>query len=69
MKTMKELLGVKYITQKEASTRYGMSTQWFERARHTGDGPPYFKIRGKGIAYYDVEKTDFWFKANMIEGE
>lgn len=64
---MKEMLGIKYFTQKEASTRYGLSCQWFEKARSEGYGPPYYKIMGKGRVFYDIEKTDTWFKENLME--
>lgn len=66
---MKEILGTKYITQKEACVRFGLSSQWFERARANGTGPMYFRLRGKGPVFYDLERTDKWFKDNMIEGE
>lgn len=66
---MKEILGIKYMTDKEAADRYGYSQSWFQKARWKGNSPPFLKFRGKGKVLYDVMATDLWFKENMIEGE
>lgn len=60
---MIKILGVNYITQKEAASRYGFSSAWFEGKRHKEEPPNYIKISGKVL--YDVNKTDEWFKNNM----
>lgn len=62
---MLNMMGKKYINDKEASARYGYSQQWFRLCRHKKIGPPFFKLQGKGKVYYSVEETDEWFRKNM----
>jgi hypothetical protein len=49
-----------YLTEREASQRYGYSVQWFQRERWKGTGPQFMKING-GRVLYPVEHTDAWF--------
>lgn len=55
--------GVKYVTEKEISSRYGLSVSWFRKARYSGNCPTYHKLRGK--IFYDTDKVDEWFKDNL----
>lgn len=48
-----------YINEQEASTRYGYSKQWFQRARWAGTGPNFLKINSKIL--YPLQQTDQWF--------
>lgn len=66
---MIKILGTEYITRKEASSRYGLSIAWFEQRQHNHEEPHFIKIRGKGKAYYPLEKTDLWFRNNLKESE
>lgn len=66
---MIKILGVEYITRKEAAHRYGFSVSWFEQRQNQHEEPRFIKIRGKGKAYYPKEATDNWFKENMKESE
>lgn len=66
---MIELFGKKYITDKEASHRYGYSTSWFQKQRSEKKHPAFIKLQGKGKVYYELEETDNWFKTNMISSE
>ena len=66
---MLEIMGVKFITDKEASERYGYSQSWFQRARLDKKGPPWVKIMGKGKVLYRLEDCDQWFKDNIVESE
>ncbi len=66
---MKDILGIKYITRKEASFRYGLSISWFKQRQQKHEYPHFVKIGGKGRVFYDVIKTDEWFKNNMKETE
>lgn len=59
------LLGKKLITDKEASSRYGYSQEWFRKRRYQKKKPPYYKIEGK--IYYDIEELDQWFKEKLCK--
>ena len=59
------MLGQTYMSEKEASARYGYSMQWFRLRRHKNRPPTFLKLEGKGKVYYSVEETDKWFKENM----
>jgi hypothetical protein len=63
---MIELDGIKYITDKEASARYGKSISWFQRQRHKKLPPPFVKLQGKGTVYYCLNELDQWFKDNFL---
>ena len=63
---MIELLGVKYITDKEASHIYGYSVSWFQKQRHNKKPPPFIKIQDKGKVYYAVDELNKWFKDNIF---
>ena len=39
-----------YLTTKEAARLTGLSTAWFERARWSGEGPPFVKL-GSAVRY------------------
>lgn len=63
---MIDILGKKYITDKEASFRYGMSQKWFIRRRSDGDGPKYIQFKkGSGRVWYPLDETDAWFKQKI----
>jgi hypothetical protein len=64
-----EIDGVKYMTQKEASYRYGFSQSWFKDKRLKKKPPISFKLRNKGKALYPLIETDKWFKENIISSE
>lgn len=49
-----------YLTEKEASHRYGFSVHWFQRSRWNGSGPSFIKING-GRVLYPMALTDEWF--------
>jgi hypothetical protein len=66
MNIMIELLGIKYISDKEASKRYGYSTSWFQKKRSQKKPPPYIQLLGKGKILYPIDKTDKWFMENII---
>lgn len=66
---MTDILGRKYITRKEAASRYGLSIAWFKLRQQRHEEPHFVKIGGRGRVYYDVLKTDQWFKENMKECE
>lgn len=62
---MIDIMGVKYMTDKEASKRYGYSTSWFQKQRSLKQQPSFIKLLGKGKVYYPLGETDMWFKDNM----
>lgn len=51
-----------YLSETEASTRYGYSRQWFQRERWKGTGPKFIKINS-GKILYPLQATDEWFAA------
>lgn len=66
---MPEILGKKYLTQKEASRRYGMSEAWFQKRRQRSLRPEYIKFEnGKNIYYPQIE-TDQWFEHQLRMNE
>ncbi len=62
---MIDILGVTYITDKEAAQRYGYSTAWFQKQRSQKKQPAFVKLQGKGKVYYPLEETDLWFKEHL----
>jgi hypothetical protein len=62
---MIEVLGIKYITEKEASHRYGYSKSWFAKQRLKKEEPRFVKLRGKGKVYYELTLIDNWFKRQL----
>jgi hypothetical protein len=66
---MIEIMGVKYISDKEASYRYGYSQSWFQKCRYEGNGPQFVRLQGKGKVLYPVDKLDEWFRLNLVNGE
>lgn len=66
---MMEILGIKYLTDKDASKRYGFSQSWFQQSRYKGNGPPCFQLCKKGKILYPLIETDEWFKINLKEVE
>lgn len=60
---MRIILGNEYITDKEASKRYGFSQDWFIQNRYRGNGPSYIKIQGSVL--YPLKETDKWFLEKM----
>lgn len=66
---MIEILGIKYLTEKEASVRYGLSQSWFALRRFKKDSPPYTQLQKKGKVLYPLTEVDEWFKKNMTREE
>ena len=64
---MIKLLGLEYITDKEASLKYGFSQDWFKKVRVQKRGPKYIKLEGKVL--YPVHDTDEWFRKNIKSSE
>lgn len=62
---MKEISGTIYMTDKEASCRYGYSQSWFRQRRYDKTGPRCFRLNNKGKTWYPLDETDRWFKENM----
>jgi hypothetical protein len=60
---MLEFQGKIYITDKEASKRYGYSTAWFQKQRWRKAGPPYIRLIGK--IYYVLDDIDKWFSNRL----
>lgn len=56
--------GEKYLVEKEAASKYGLSIHWFRRARYEKDSPPYHKMKGK--IYYKESSLEEWFRNNMV---
>lgn len=60
---MIDFMGVKYITDKEASKRYGYSKSWFAKKRALGQDPKFIQLGKKQTrVLYPLDKTDEWFK-------
>lgn len=63
---MIELLGIKYISCKEAASRYGYSVNWFRELIYKKESPKFIRIRGRGKILYPLNDIDEWFRKNMI---
>lgn len=57
--------GEKYLVEKEASVKYGLSPHWFRRARYSGNSPKYHKLNGR--IYYKEAQIDEWLKDHLKE--
>lgn len=56
-----------YITEIEASKRYGFSRAWFQRVRWSGTPKlPYLKLPGSSKILYPLAETDAWFKNQKL---
>ncbi len=55
--------GVQYLSEKEVSSKYGLSIHWFRKARYEGRSPKYHKLNEK--VYYTAESVDRWLKDNL----
>lgn len=66
---MLTILGHQFMTDKEASTRYGYSISWFRKMRSLKMGPKHIQIIGGGKVLYPLEATDEWFSERMKEKE
>ena len=66
---MRKIMGKMYLTDKEASERYGYSQSWFRRARISNTGPKFIQLMPLGRVLYALEETDEWFKQKLRENE
>jgi predicted DNA-binding transcriptional regulator AlpA len=66
---MIDINGIQYISDKEASYRYGYSQSWFQKVRYDGNGPAFVRLNGKGKVLYPVIEMDEWFRSNLVRGE
>lgn len=66
---MKVILGITYMTSKEAASRYGYSDSWFKKRRMNRWPPKFVKLQRKGKVLYPLVETDAWFKDNIVESE
>lgn len=62
---MINMMGEMYLTEKEASSRYGYSIYWFRKRRFNQQAPHYMKLKEAGRILYSLEQTDHWFKQHM----
>jgi predicted DNA-binding transcriptional regulator AlpA len=66
---MKEIMGKKYLTEKEVADRYGYSKATIIKMRSDGNGPKYTQMRPHGRVLYSLENTDGWFNEMMKDKE
>jgi predicted DNA-binding transcriptional regulator AlpA len=64
---MIEINGVQYISDKEASEKFGYSQSWFQKVRYEGNGPKYVRIKNKGKVLYPLKDLNEWFCSNLKE--
>lgn len=58
-----------FLTEKEASERYGYSREWFQRQRWLKKEPKYIKVVDNGKVLYPLNETDKWFNGTGQEGK
>jgi len=66
---MKEIMGKKYLSEKEAADRYGYSKSTFIRMREEKSGPKFIQLKPHGRVLYSLEQTDLWFNEKMKDKE
>ena len=66
---MFEIMGKKYMLDKEASKRYGYSKEWFVKMRKKQKGPPFVQRCAHARVLYELEATDKWFEAYLQQKE
>lgn len=70
---MIDILGKKYITEKEATTFYPYSEAWFRKKRLDKkkglNCPPFIQMHKKGKIYYPVVALENWFRKKIAENE
>lgn len=49
-----------FLTEKEASHRYGYSRSWFRNKRYQNERPLFIKVKAKIL--YPLYETDIFFK-------
>lgn len=54
----------RFINDKQASCMTGLSVAWFQRARWSGEGPPYVKL-GQAVRY-NIQTLLEWFEARTV---
>ena len=57
--------GEKFLVEKEVSSKHGLSTHWFRKARYEKKGPKFHKLNGK--VYYKENDVEEWFRDNLIK--
>lgn len=64
---MIKIIGVEYLTEKEASHRYGYSIAWFRKQRNLHVCPKFTRLgtKTRGRVYYPLVETDNWFKMQL----
>ena len=62
---MIEIMGIKCLTEKEASKRYGYSRTWFRYRRWKKNSPPYVR-HGSNRILYPIDEVDRWFQDRMV---
>lgn len=55
-----------YLTETEASARYGYSRQWYQRQRWLGTGPKFIKVNS-GRVLYPIQEIDKWFSDHKLQ--
>lgn len=54
--------GIKYITEKEVSTKFGLSLSWIRKLRYM-DSFPYHKLCSK--VFFNEQEVERWLKDNL----
>jgi len=62
---MIKIMDVNYLTEKEASMRYGYSVSWFSKSRSLDTGPKFVQLSKNGRVLYPLLSTDEWFKDKL----
>jgi len=63
------IMGVQFLSVKEAANRYGYSVEWFKKKRALKCGPKFIQMEGGTRVLYPIDQTDEWFKKRMREKE
>ena len=58
---MQEIMGIQYLTEKEASKRYGYSMAWFSARRYKNLPPKAVQLEVRKKILYPLKETDEWF--------
>jgi len=64
---MIDLLGEKYLTEKEAAAMMGYSRVWLQRARYEKTGPKFTRMSVLGKILYKKSTIEKWIKDRISE--
>ena len=57
--------GLRYLTEKELSTKCGKSLRWLKKIRYDDSNFPYYKLNGR--VYFIESEVNQWLADNLVK--